>query len=187
MEMVSIPSLWLPILVSAVFVFVASSLIHMVLPFHKADLKKVPNEDDALKAFRALGFEAGDYALPCAGSMHDMKSPEFIDKMTKGPIVFMTVVKGGSQSMGKSLSLWFAYSLAVGVFAAYIAGRALGPDAHYLAVFRFAGATAFLGYSFALMQHSIWFQRNWGTTVRSMIDGLLYALLTGGTFGWLWP
>jgi hypothetical protein len=79
------------------------------------------------------------------------------------------------------------YTIIVSLFAAYVAGRALGPGAHYLAVFRFAGATAFAGYSLALMQNSIWFSRNWGMTLRSMFDGLIYALLTAGTFGWLWP
>jgi len=71
--------------------------------------------------------------------------------------------------------------------AAYIAGRALEPGAHYLSVFRFAGATAFFGYAFALMQQSIWYKRAWGTTFKSTFDGLIYALLTAGTFGWLWP
>jgi hypothetical protein len=185
--MVSIPSLWLPIVLSAVFAFVASSVIHMLTSFHKNDLRKLPNEDDAAKAFRALGIPPGDYALPCASSTKDLKDPAFIEKLTQGPVVFMTVAPAGSHAMGPSLAMWFAYCLVVGVFAAYIAGRALGPGAHYLAVFRFAGATAFLGYSLALVQHSIWYKRNWGTTVRSMIGGLLYALLTAGTFGWLWP
>ena len=89
--------------------------------------------------------------------------------------------------MTKELILWFLYAIVVGVFAAYIAGRALQPGSHYLQVFRFAGCTAFIGYSLALAQQSIWSGRNWGTTIKSMIDGLLYGLLTAGTFGWLWP
>ena len=185
--MVPILSLWLPILVSAVFVFIASSVIHMALGYHKSDVKRLANEDEALAALRALKIAPGDYALPRAESMADMKSPAFVEKMTKGPVVFMTVVAGGPPSMTASLSLWFIYSLVVGVFAAYIAGRALTTESHYLAVFRFAGATAFVGYSLALLQHSIWYKRNWRTTLVSMFDGLVYALLTAGTFGWLWP
>jgi len=99
----------------------------------------------------------------------------------------MTVLKNGPQAMGGNLVLWFLYSVIVGVFAAYIASRALGPEAHYLEVFRFAGCTAFVGYSLALMQNSIWYKRNWGATLKSMFDGLIYALVTAGTFGWLWP
>ena len=58
---------------------------------------------------------------------------------------------------------------------------------HYLEVFRVSGTVTFMAYAMALPQFSIWYKRNWGTTIRSMTDGLLYSLLTGGTFGWLWP
>ena len=94
---------------------------------------------------------------------------------------------GGSMNMGAQLSQWFLYSVVVSVFAAYVTGRVLSADAHYLQVFRVAGTTTFLGYTMALPQFSIWYNRNWGTTLRSMFDGLIYALLTAGTFGWLWP
>jgi hypothetical protein len=73
------------------------------------------------------------------------------------------------------------------VFAAYLASRALPPGAPYLEVFRFAGCTAFVGYTLALWQMTIWYRRALGTTIRSTIDGLIYALLTAGVFGWLWP
>jgi hypothetical protein len=75
----------------------------------------------------------------------------------------------------------------VEIFAAYIAGRALSAGAPYLHVFRFAGATAFVGYSLALWQMSIWYRRAWSSTIKATVDGLIYALLTGGVFGWLWP
>jgi hypothetical protein len=90
-------------------------------------------------------------------------------------------------SMGKSLVLWFLYCVAVEIFAAYIAGQALQAGAPYLSVFRFAGATAFVGYALGLWQNTIWYGRAWTTTLKSNIDGLIYALLTGGAFGWLWP
>lgn len=185
--MVPVMSLALPIVVSAAIVFVASSFIHMVLPFHRNDVRKLPNEDEALEAFRRLNLTPGDYAAPHAGGPEGMKKPEFIAKMTKGPIVLLTVAPGGSTSMGTSLTLWFLYSVVVSVFTAYIAGRALDAGASYRAVFRFVGAAAFMGYSLALLENSIWYKRNWGTTIRSMIDGFVYALLTAGTFGWLWP
>jgi hypothetical protein len=185
--MVQLIALWLPIILSAVIVFVASSIIHMVLPFHHGDLHSVPKEDEVMEALRRFNIPPGDYAMPLAGSMGGMKKPEFIEKMKAGPVVFMTVVPSGPPSMGPSLVLWFIYSIVVSVFAGYIAGRALPAGADYLAVFRFAGCTAFIGYSLALIQHSIWYKRNWGTTARSMFDGLVYGLLTAGTFGWLWP
>ena len=185
--MVPVMSLWIPIVLSAVIVFVASSIIHMVLPYHRGDLRKVPKEDEVMEALRKFSIPPGDYGMPLAGSMAGMKDPEFLKRMNAGPVIFMTVVPSGPPTMGSTLVLWFFYSVVVSVFAAYIAGRALGPGARYLEVFRFAGCTAFTAYSLALLQHSIWYRRNWGTTLKSMFDGLVYGLLTAGIFGWLWP
>jgi len=174
-------------LLSAIIVFVASSILHMVLTYHRSDYGRVPAEDQVMEAFRKFGIAPGDYLIPCAGSPKMMKDPSFIEKMKAGPIVVMTVIKGGSTSMGTNLALWFLYTIAISLFAAYITGRALGPGAEYLDVFRFAGCTAFLGYSAALWQNSIWFKRSWKITLKSTFDGLVYSLLTAGTFGWLWP
>jgi hypothetical protein len=185
--MVPITSLWLPILVSAMFVFVASTILHMVLPFHKGDYRKLPSEDAVMEAMRKFNIPPGDYLVPCAGSPKDMNSPAFIEKMTRGPVAMMTVRPNGRPSMAGPLAKWFVYCVVCAVFAAYIAGRALGPGAHYLAVFRFAGCTAFAAYSLALWQDTIWYGRNWATTLRSTIDGLIYGMLTAGTLGWLWP
>jgi hypothetical protein len=185
--MVPVLSLWLPILLSAVVVFVASSAIHMFLPHHRNDVKKVPDEDGVMDALRNFNIPPGDYMMPRAASSKEMKDPAFIEKLGKGPVAVFTVMPSGPIAMGKSLVQWFIYSVVVSIFAAYIAGRALGPGAEYLAVFRFAGATAFLGYALALSQNSIWWRRAWSTTIKSTIDGLVYALLTAGVFGWLWP
>ena len=185
--MVSITSLWLPILLSAVITFAASSIIHMLLTYHNNDFVKVPKEDEVMDALRKFDITPGDYVLPCAGNLKEMGTPEFIEKTTKGPVAFMTVIPNGPPAMGKSLTLWFVYSIVVGIFAAYITGRALGPGAHYLDVFRFAGCTAFIGYTLALWQNTIWYKRCWCATLKSTFDGLIYALLTAGTFGWLWP
>jgi len=185
--MVSIPSLWLPILLSAVAVFVVSSIIHMVLGYHAGDYKKVAAEDDVMAALRKFDIPPGDYMIPCPGGAKAMKDPAFLEKFKAGPRAMMTVMPGGEINMGPQLAQWFLYSILIGVTAAYIAGRALPSGARYLAVFRFAGATAFFGYSLALWQTSIWYKKSWATTFRSTIDGLIYGLLTGGFFGWLWP
>jgi hypothetical protein len=180
-------ALGIPILLSAVLVFVVSSLIHMLLTYHKGDFKKLPNEDAVMEALRKFDIPVGDYHVPHCDSAKAMKSPEFVEKMTKGPVVLLTFIKTGKPNMGRSLLLWFLYSVIVNVFSAYIADRAVGPGANYLNVFRFVGCSAFMGYSLALLQNSIWYARNWGTTIRSMFDGLIYALVTAGVFGWLWP
>lgn len=185
--MITLDMLWLPILLSAVFVFLVSSVIHMALPWHKGDYAKVPNEDKVMDALRPFAIPPGDYMMPRASSMKDMSSPEFTEKMKKGPVMIFTVVPNGPATMGKSLTLWFLYSVLVGFFAAYLTGRTLSAGADYLEVFRYIGTTAFLGYSLALLQTSIWYRRAWSTTMKSMIDGLIYALVTAGVFGWLWP
>lgn len=185
--MVPIMSLWIPIVLAAVLVFIISSVIHMMLGYHKTDYRAVPNEDQVMAALRPFNIPPGDYMLPKPASMAEMKSPAFAEKMKQGPVAMFTVYRGDQLSMGSSLGLWFAYSVVIGVFAACVAGRALAPGAPYLSVFRFAGVTAFLGYSGALVQSSIWMRRSWATTIKSMFDGLIYALLTAGTFGWLWP
>jgi len=185
--MAEVLALWLPILLSAVIVFVVSSIIHMATPWHKDDYPKVPNEDKVMDALRPFSIPPGDYMMPRPASVQDMKSPEFLAKRNKGPVMIFTVMPGGPVSMGKNLVQWFLYSVVVGIFAGYLAGRALPAGAHYLQVFRFVSVTAFVGYSLALWQLWIWYRRAWGTTIRSTIDGLVYALLTAGVFGWLWP
>jgi hypothetical protein len=185
--MTGLSALWLPILLSAVFVFVASSIIHMLSPWHKSDYPKVPDEDKVMEALRAFSIPPGDYMMPRPSSRQDMSSPEFTEKRKKGPVMIFTVMPNDSMSMGRNFSLWFLYCAAVGFFAAYVAGRALPAGAPYLSVFRFAGVAAFLGYAVGLWQFSIWYYRAWSTTFKATVDGLIYALLTGGTFGWLWP
>jgi len=117
-----------------------------------------------------------------------MSSPEYKDKLAKGPLLAMTVWTSSPEAgMGKSLALWFLFTLVVSVFAGYVAGAALGPGAEYLRVFRFAGTVAFAGYSLGMVQQSIWYHRSWTTTAVSVFDGLIYACVTAGAFGWLWP
>jgi hypothetical protein len=184
--MVSIASLWLPILLSAIGVFVVSSIIHMFLGYHSADYRRLPAEDDFMAAVKKLDIPPGDYMVPCPTSHAAFKDPAFQEKFKAGPRAVMTVF-GPYTGMGAQLGLWFLYALLIGVTAAYISGRALGPGAHYLKVFRFAGATAFYGYALAHLQASIWYKRSWGTTFRNVLDGLIYGLITAGFFGWLWP
>ena len=184
--MVSIASLWLPILLSAIAVFVVSSIIHMFLGYHSADYRRLPAEDDFMAAVRKLDIPPGDYMVPCPTSHTAFKEPAFQEKFKAGPRAMMTVY-GPYTGMGAQLGLWFLYSILIGITAAYISGRALGPGAHYLKVFRFAGATAFYGYALAHLQASIWYKRSWGTTLRNVFDGLVYGLVTAGFFGWLWP
>jgi hypothetical protein len=174
-------SLWMPILVSAVLVFIASSILHMVLPFHRSDFRAVPAEDDVMENLRRHNIPPGDYLVPAP------HTADFAAKREKGPVVVMTVLPAGPVSMGRSLLLWFLYSIAVGVLAGYVARIALGPGAGYPTVFRIVGIVAFAGYAMALWQNWIWYGRSFSAIFKSTIDAVIYAALTAGTFGWLWP
>jgi len=179
--------LWLLILVSAVFVFLASSVIHMALPIHKNDYAKLPSEEAALDAIRGGGLPPGQYVFPHACSMKEWGTPEHIEKMNKGPVGFMTVLPNGPMGMGKQLTTWFLYCIAVSVFVAYLADLALPAGADYLAVFRITGTVGFLGYGLGAVIDSIWKGQPWSTSFKFVFDGLVYALVTAGAFGWLWP
>ena len=187
MTPVPLLSLWLPILLSAVLVFLASSFLHMVLTYHRNDYRKLPDEDGIQAALGKFTIPPGDYMLPCGEGMNSMKDPAFLEKMKKGPVAILTVLPNGVPSMGASLVQWFIYSVVVSIFAAYIAGHAVPRGGDYLAVFRFAGCTAFVGYALAQWQQTIWYKRSCSTTIKNTLDGLIYGLLTAGVFGWLWP
>lgn len=185
--MVPVLSLWLPILLSAVLVFVLSFLFHMVLTYHRTDVQAVPSEAAVMDALRTHAIPVGNYVMPHASTPAAMKDPQFMEKRRQGPVAILTVLPSGEMNMGKTLVQWFLYAVAVSILAAYVAGRALEPGADYGAAFRFAGATAFAAYAIGGWSESIWWGRKWSTTLKNTFDGLVYALMTGGVFGWLWP
>jgi len=184
--MVALHTLWMPILLSAVFVFVASSIIHMVLPYHRSDYKKLPDEDKVLAALRSAGVGRGVYMFPHC-THKDMKSPEMLEKQKQGPIGSVTVFPAGPINMGKHLTLWFLFCVVVGVFTAYLTGRTTASGMNYLSVFRVAGAVSFMAYGVGHLSNGIWMGQPWSNVTKHVFDGLIYSLLTAGTFGWLWP
>jgi hypothetical protein len=185
--MVPLSSLWIPIVGAAIAVFFVSAITHMVLSYHNSDYEKHPKEDELRAALRSLGVEPGNYAFPRAMTTKEMGSPEMMEKFGEGPVGFMNVIPNGPPAMGKSLGQWFVFCLVMSVFIAYIAGRTLTPGADYLAVFRIAGAVGFVGYGLGNAVDSIWRAQAWSTTAKHTFDGFLYALVTAGVFGWLWP
>jgi hypothetical protein len=185
--MTGFTALWLPILLSAVAIFFVSSFVHMALPWHKSDYQRIPHEDEVMDALRPFAIPPGDYLVPRPTVAAEVRTPEFREKAKKGPVFVATVMPNGMFGVGRQLGGWFVYLLVVSACAAYITGRAVPPGTPYLEVFRFAGATAFIGYSLALWQNSIWYRRKWSTTIKTTIDGLIYGAITAGLFGWLWP
>ena len=185
--MVPLMSLLLPMFLSAVIVFIASALIHMVLRYHSADWKGLANEDGVMEALRKFDLAPGDYMMPRPTGPNAMKDPAFIEKRTKGPALIMTVWPKGPFGMGKSLGLWFVLCLVVSLFAGYLASRVLPAGTQYLKVFQIVGTFGFAAYALGGFPDSIWYQRSWATTFRNTFDALIYGCLMAGTFGWLWP
>jgi len=184
--MVPLAVLWLPIVLSAVIVFIASSIMHMVLPYHKSDCHKLPEEDKVLAELRAAGLQRGLYMFPYCDPK-DMKSPAMQEKYKQGPVGMLTVFPSGPPALPKFLAMWFIYCLVIGFFVAYLTGHTVAPGARYLAVFRGAGTGAFMAYGLGNLSNGIWKGQPWGMTLKEAADGLVYGLLTAGTFGWLWP
>lgn len=185
--MVALASLWLPILLAAAVVFIASSILHVAVPWHRKDYSALPGEEGIRIAMQQAKVPPGDYIVPHCMSMKEVSGEAMQKKYAEGPVGFLTIFPNEPMGMGKSLINWFLFSLGVGVFAAYLTGHTVSAGAHYLEVFRVVGTVAFLGYAGCQPVSSIWKGQRWSTTIKHMIDGLLYASLTAGVFGWLWP
>ena len=184
--MVTLAMLWLPILVATVLVFVASNLVWMVLPHHKKDTQRLPDEAAALEVLGKQGLAPGLYRFPWA-EMNEMKNPEVVAKFARGPVGLLTVLPSGPYNMGKSMGAWVAYLVVMGVLIACIAERLLPPGALYPQVFRRVGALAILAYAAGNVPNAIWWGKPWSNVWREVLDSIVYGLLTAGAFGWLWP
>ena len=150
--MVSLSELWLPILLSAISVFVASSVIHMAPLWHKNDYPKMANEDAFRAALKGLAIAPGDYVVPRGECHADMKKPEFLEKLNQGPVMMLTVLPNGPFKMAGSLVQWLIFCAVVGLTATCVAGSTLAPGADPHQVFHLTGVTALSGYALGLWQ-----------------------------------
>jgi hypothetical protein len=180
-------SLWLPILLSAVVVFVISSLVHMVIKWHASDYHGFSNEDAVRDAIRAGNPSPGLYIVPYCADMKEMGSEAMQKKYKDGPVGHITLRPNGMYNMGKYLGLWFLWSLVIATIAAYLASRLIPLD-HTLA--RSAGklvfAVTFIGHGFGTVTESIWMGRPWSSSVKYLLDAALYGIGSGLVFCWLW-
>lgn len=179
-----ITALWLPILLSAVIVWIASAVVWMFMPHRKGEWQGLSNEAAVRTALREQ--TPGQYVIPWA-DRQEMKNREVMQKYMEGPVGFLTLGTPGPISMGKPMVLSFVYYLVVGIIVAYLASHTVDPGAEYLTVFRVVGTAAWLGYGFAAVPGSIWFGTPWPSTAKTIIEALAYGALTAGVFGWLWP
>jgi hypothetical protein len=180
-------SLWLPVVVSAVAVFVVSSIVHMVLRYHRADYKGLPDEDSVAAALRKDKPAPGVYFIPHCLDMAQLKDPAIRKKFEDGPVAILTLRPNGQPSMGKSLVQWFLLCFLVSFVTAYIARHTLNSASDGLAVLRITGTVAFVAYGFGYLQDSIWKSIPWSNSLRGIFDAVLYGLTTGLVFRLLWP
>ena len=180
-------SLWLPILLSAVTVFVISSLIHMVIKWHASDYGTLPNEDAVRDTIRAGNPAPGRYVMPYCADMKDMASEAMMKKYREGPVAHMTILPSGVPNMGKYLGQWFLWSLIVAAVAAYLAARLVNMDhAHASTAAKLVGAVTFIAHGFGTVTESIWMGRPCSSSAKHLLDAALYAVGSGLVFLWLW-
>ena len=184
--MVCICHLWLPILVAAVLVFVASSLIHMVVKWHNADDLQLPNEDEVRAAIRHGNPKPGQYILPHS-HMEERAKPEARQKYEEGPVGLITLGANGMPNMGKALGGWFVFNLAIATAVGFLLLHTTTAGVSHRHVFRIAAAITFLVHAGGALPAAIWMGRPWRIVAKEVVDGLVYGLVTGAAFGWLWP
>jgi len=185
--MLSLAQLWLPILVSAVAVFLASSLVHMLLRWHQSDYLQLKNEDDVRAVLRAGAVRPGQHFIPFCADPKDMGKPEIVQKFKEGPVGLLVLRAPAAPSMGKPLGLWFVLNLGVAILSGYLACRVLAAGSSPLAIFRVTSIVTFAAYAGGALQQAIWWGKPWRSAAKEMADALIYAVVTGLVFGWLWP
>ena len=186
--MITISMLWLPIVLSAVAVFIASSVMWMLAPHHKGDWRGFSNEAAVADALRAGGAAPGQYMLPHHGyDRNAMKSPEFQQKLTTGPVAYVTVGPNGPPPMAVNMIWTFLVTLFVSLVVGYIGHWTLRQGIDSGRIWRVIGASALLGYTTGGLANAIWFQTPRSTMAKNIFDGIVYAAITAAIFCWLWP
>ncbi|MDJ0522862.1 MAG: hypothetical protein QNJ90_12410 [Planctomycetota bacterium] len=182
---VSLADLWLPILLSGVAVFFLSFIMWMVLPHHRSDWSKLPDEDGTMDHLGDI--EAGMYTFPHCVTPEEMKDPAYIEKRDKGPSGMMTIVPRGPMNMGKSMFLSFIYNVIIAVLVAYVATIAIAKGDPNGDVLQLTSTVAWLGFAGAHGWYLLWFYYKPALIAKSVIDGLVYALACGFLFKAFWP
>lgn len=178
--------LWKPILLGGLAVFVMSALVWTLLPHHRTEWAKLMNEDAVGEALRGASPAPGLYAIPHMGGMSGAGTTEEKAKLIRGPIAYITILRNGAPAMGPMMVKSALSSIVIAFFIAYVGWHTLPPGTEYLKVFRVVGTMGFMTYALGSMSESIWFGRPWSSFALQALDALMYGLILGGVFGWLW-
>ena len=180
-------ALWLPILLSAVLVFLAAFAMWVVLPHHRTDFRPLPDEEALMGTLRSQGVEPGMYSFPWQ-EREEGHTESYLEKVRQGPVGILLVARPETRlTMTPALVQSFVYYVVIGTFVAYLGWHALGPGAPYLQVFQVVGTGAILAHAGAILPKAIFFSFSWSSAWKEVLDGVVYGLLTAGVFGWLWP
>lgn len=180
-------SLWLPVVVATVVVWLASAILHMLLKYHRADIGRLANEDAIAAALGKDRPAPGVYALPYCADMAQMKDPAYVKKYQDGPVALVTVLRNGVPAIGKHLVQWLLLCFLVSFTVGYVARHTLHPGADGMLVLQVTGAVALAAYAYGYLQDSIWKGIPWGNSLRGILDAVIYAVLTGLAFRFFWP
>ena len=183
----TLAALWLPILLSAVVVFVISSLVHMVFKYHASDYGTVANEEAIRAAVNTNPPAPGRYVIPHCKDMKDMSSPEMLKKYQEGPVMHFTILPKGMPNMGKYLGLWFVWSLVIAAVAGWLTAKVYGVGVPPLGAAKFFAVVTFIAHGFGTITESIWVGRPWSSSAKYVLDAALYAVGSGAVVYWLWP
>ncbi len=182
---VSMAELWMPILTTAVVVFILSCLAWTISPHHKPEYRKLAAEPGFLDALRTLNIPAGGYFFPYVDGA-GMKTEEGKRLMNEGPWGRMRLY-GKKPGMGGSMLGSFVLYLVVSAAIAFVGTMTIPAGAGFGDVLRVLGTVGVLSYSVAVIPQIIWFERQWSVFFTHLFDGVVFGLATGLVFAWMWP
>jgi hypothetical protein len=184
---INLAQLWLPIVLSGIGIFVASSVIHMLLKWHSAEYGQIGNEDAVRVAINAGQPKPGQYMLPYCTDPKQFGEPDMKRKLQEGPVGIIVLKPPGMFAMGPMLLQWFVYVTALSFVVGYLAAHSLGAGAPFLHVFRLVWTVAYLAFLCGSIQNAIWMGKPWKHVMTDALDAAIYGAVSGALFGWLWP
>jgi len=183
----NISELWLAILLSGLFCWIASALIHMLIKYHNADYKQLKNQDEVSATLKSSSPAPALYSLPYCSDMKQMADESMQKKFNDGPVAMIFVLPNGMPAMGKLLALQILFFIVGAALIAYLSSMSIAAGSDSMLVFRSVFVASFLTYGWAQIPYSIWMGQPWSNCIRYLIDALIYAGITAVVFTWLWP
>lgn len=173
--------LWLPILVAGIVTHVLSTLAWVVLPHHRPEWQRLPDED-SLHATITKSVPAGQYIFPYARDGETVKTEQFQEKADQG--TGMLIVWPTQTNMGKAILQTLISFLIIAFVIGYMASIALPRGAAFVKVLQFVTTAGLLAHVSAKFPFVFWFRRK---IAMDVLDGVVFAVATGLIFAALWP